>query len=205
MPKIIKSRILFAEKVMQDFDLFVKKNQGGFSPAYFETPDIEYHSRGAEAIKNGEKKRTGNFNRTLTIASALCIISFTIGLVMGIKIAGDPNKPIVDEKTMQAVNDLKSLVSSNPANVKSTADIYPKDEYPFAIKITEPMALDQSKSAADLLSKKGHTVILSKQGEEYSLFIGPFKTRESAENSLQKITEYKEYAFCRNPVVIKRI
>ncbi|HPA63338.1 MAG TPA: SPOR domain-containing protein [Spirochaetota bacterium] len=188
---------------MQDFDLYVKK-QGGYSPAYFENPDIEYHSRGAEVIKNNEKKH-GNFNRTLTIAAALCIISFTAGMVVGIKFTGDPNKPIVDEKTMQAVNELKSLVSKNPDQIQSTSDVYPKEEYPFAVKINETMSLDDSKKAADALSKRGHTVILAKNGEDYNLFIGPFKTMENAESSLQKIREYKEYAFCRNSVVIKRI
>lgn len=188
---------------MQDFDLYVKK-QGGFSPAYYENPDIEYHSRGADVIRNNDKKQ-GNFNRTLTIAAALCIISFTAGMVVGIKFAGDPNKPIVDEKTMQAVNDLKSLVSKNPDQIQNTSDVYPKEEYPFAIKISEPMSLDRSKSAADALSKKGHTVILAKSGEDYNLFIGPFKTKETAESSLQKIREYKEYTFCRDSVVIKRI
>ena len=72
-------------------------------------------------------------------------------------------------------------------------------------QITDWTALADSKALAEDLSRKGHTVIVSRQNEGFRLFVGPFKSTQLAENSLQKIRAYPEHSLYREAVVLKRM
>ena len=195
---------------MQDIDLYVKKNHGmGYVPSFGQEPDMDYYFKAAETVRNDEKTNHKKTNRNIALVTGLVIISFTAGLIVGIKFAGGSERAIVDPHTKKAVTELTAsvgtMLSGNQAETVPTSTAYPKEDFPFVIKVGDSLSYEQSKLAANDLSKKGHTVILSKQGELYRLFVGPFKTKDLAENSLQKLRQYQEHSFYRTASVLKRM
>lgn len=170
----------------------------------FEPPDPEYFSQISENYHHDEERGRKKANRMMSLIIALCIISFTCGLVIGIKFTSGPNKEIIDEHTRKAVNDLgkkvSSIVNENAvAQVRSPQtdkkDLFPRDKYPYVIRIGGEFDKTQSLEIAQSLNAGGHTVILSKNRGNYRIYTGPFKTQTDAENSLKKITSRSNKAW----------
>lgn len=95
---------------MQNMD-FYSRNSARSHPYHLDTTDPEYFARMSD-MKHREnerirKKATG----LMSFVIALCIISFTAGLVIGIKFAGGPQKEIVDESTRKAMSSTIRKVS----------------------------------------------------------------------------------------------
>jgi hypothetical protein len=203
------------EPLMQDLDLYTGKPgplYGNPAPR-FEAPDPEYFIRMSENIQRDERKGRKHATRVISFVVGLCIVAFTAGLVTGIKFAGGKDKQLIDPHTKQMISE----IGKNPAKgsdqtpsadqtaqaVNTVAAAYPKAEYPFVIRLGSEFSKEKADEAASMLSAKGHTVILSKNGQQYRLYSGPFRTMESAEISLQKIRSYNDSRFHQN-LIIKR-
>ena len=194
---------------MQDFDLYVRKNTPFIYPqGISDSPEPEYFSRLADSVKHDEKHSRRKANSTLALVGIVGIAAFTAGLVVGIKFAGGPDRAIVDPHTRRAVTELGSTMSSmirkDPSS-REAASAFPREEYPFVVGVGGSLTETDSKALAEDLSRKGHTVIVSRQNEGFRLFVGPFKSTQLAENSLQKIRAYPEHSLYREAVVLKRM
>ncbi len=197
---------------MQDLDLYTGKSNGAYIPR-FETPDPEYFSRMADHYQNERTHTHKKATRLFAFVTGLCIISFTTGLVLGIKFTGGSDKTLVDPKTREAVSNLSqkvttSLSTSNenkPIQQAQTAGIaYPKSEYPFVIRVGGEYNNDRANEIARYLSTNGYTALISKSETGYRVYSGPFRTKESAEISLQKIRTLEQSPFQQKAVVLKR-
>jgi hypothetical protein len=206
---------------MQDLDLYTGKP----GPLYthqaprFEAPDAEYFSRINDSIQGSEHKSRRHATRIFSVVAGLCIVAFTAGLIIGIKFAGGKDKALIDPHTQKAFSDLtkapveapntagaqssvETSAQSAPQNSQTTvASTYPKAEFPFVIRLGADLAKEKADEAASFLSGKGHTVILSKNGQSFRLYSGPFRTMESAEISLQKIRSYGDSRFAHTQVI----
>ena len=97
-------------------------------------------------------------SRIIFLIAAMCIISFTTGLAIGIKFAGGAERKIVDEKTFKAVLGLGSRMSSmfdKKSTEKFKQEKFPRDEFPFVIK-----------AAGKLMQVYGDLDILDKVSEQ---------------------------------------
>ena len=199
---------------MQNIDFYRKKNIRStpaqaeiYEPEFFHEiqdhdPRINQHS-----FKENERNRK-RASRLIFFISALCIMSFTTGLVIGIKFAGGAEREIVDKKTFHAVTDIgkkvSNLINERSEEKDANKKIFPKNSYPYVIKVNNLYAHTHSLAMANYLSKKGHTVILSKSGKNYKIYIGPFKTEKDASIAMNKISTYHKYTLANNIRVIKR-
>lgn len=196
---------------MQDMDLYTGKQNSYFVPQ-FDTADPDYFARAGEMREHDAAKSHNHATRLIAFVAALCIISFTTGLVTGIKFAGGKDKELIDPHTKQAVSSLGQRVTGaqpaaaaaepdqSAANVKS----YPKADFPWVIRIGNEFSKDKVTELANALSAKGHTMVISKYEQNFRLYAGPFRTKESAELSLQKIKGYNDSRWQNNAVILKR-
>jgi cell division septation protein DedD len=197
---------------MQDMDLYTGKQNNYFVPQ-METADPDYFNRVSEVKANDEVKSHKKATRLIAFVSAMCIVSFTAGLVTGIKFAGGADKPLVDPHTRQTVSSLSQRVTgAQPAEAAEVTDAaaqtssknYPRADYPWVIRIGNEYSREKAIELANVLSAKGHMMVLSKHEQNYRLYAGPFKTKESAELSLQKIKGYNDSRWQNNAVILKR-
>jgi len=193
---------------MQNMDFYEGRHLRDI-PSQYDRVDPEFFTRGS--MLNGReqdlhrKKATGMF----TIITALIIVSFTAGLVFGIKFAGGSDRKIVDDRTMNAVSNISARMSEAikdaASSGKTASEVYPKAEYPFVIQLSKKYGENEIKDVAQFLSGKGHTVIVSHNNGTYRIFTGPYKTELDAKKSLTEISLYKQYAISTNAQIIKRI
>ena len=200
---------------MQDLDLYTGKQNGLYTPR-FESPDPEYFSRMNDNLHREDLRVKKRASRIIAFVAGLCIVSFTAGLVIGIKFAGGADKSLLDPRTKRAVAEFGQKVSgaSEQPAVQAGIDLaasqnnasttYPKTEYPFVIRLGSEFAKDKADEIASVLSSKGHTVVLSKNGNAFRVYAGPFRTMESAEISLQKIRGYNDNRWQNSAMILKR-
>lgn len=225
---------------MQNIDFYSGSHSAHTQPN-FNTQDPEYFSKISrlqeKRIAKSEKKAT----RLLAIIIGLCIISFTSGLVVGIKFTGGAEKEIVDNDTKHAVSNIKTKVADmmkensetsdntaatansdqNTGNVAANADdksnekaaktnkvsagqTFPKEKYPYVIKIEGEFTPRKSRDIAKYLSSKGNTVIVANNNELFNVYVGPYETLDSAEKNLKQVKNYENNYWYRNAVLIKR-
>ncbi len=191
---------------MQNIDLYNGRNSREFNQ-HFDRSDPEFFSRMSNSYNDhdyGRKNASGLF----TLILALVIIFFTIGLVVGIKFAGGADRKIVDDKTMSAMQNLSSKVSDiikDSSSMKPASEIYPKAEYPFVIQLSGEYSEADVRNVAQLLSTKGHTVIISQNNGKYRVFLGPYKNESDAKKTLSEISLYKQQDIATNAQIIRRI
>ena len=193
---------------MQNLDFYSGKVVRDFPPQ-FSREDPEYFARLARNNSKEEHKSMRKASRILSLIIALCIVSFTTGLVVGIKFASGSNKQIVDQQTREAVTGLSqrvsNLIKENPGSTSSSAEtekkLFSKDEFPYIIKIGNQFSRSESQQIAGIISGQGHTVILSKDDGAYKIFVGPYRNQDNALESLKKI---RTYPLKNAAVVIKR-
>jgi hypothetical protein len=193
---------------MQNIDYYSGKTIRDIPPQ-FSREDPEYFARLANIHTKEEHKSMKKASRILSLIISLCIISFTAGLVLGIKFSSGSNKQIMDQQTIEAVTNIKQkvtdLVKDNPVpkNSINPADkkLFTKEEFPYVIKIGKQYNRSQSQEIAGLISSHGDTVILSRDNGNYKIFVGPYRNHEEALESLNKI---KTYALKNGSVIIKR-
>ena len=199
---------------MQDMDLYTGKQNSYFVPQ-FDTADPDYFSRVNDTVHHDEVHSHKKATRLIAFVGALCIVSFTAGLVIGIKFAGGSDKALVDPHTKQAVSTLGQKVAGLPlevaenteaadAGISAGKQVYAKAEYPWVIRIGNEYSKERAVELANVLSVKGHNMVVSKYEQNYRIYAGPFRTRESAELSLQKIKGYHDNRWQNNAVILKR-
>jgi len=181
-------------------------------PSGFNREDPEYFASMAKGHSKDDERSMKRATRMLFLIVALCIISFTTGLVIGIKFAAGSNKEIVDEHTKKAVDDIGRKVADiikdgsttdlNAAPVKK--DLFPREQFPYAIKINGEYNQPKSQDIAGFLSGKGQTVILSKYNEKYKIFLGPFRNLDDAAGNLKKVKSFSGDEYITKSVIIKR-
>ncbi len=169
--------------------------------------DPEYFARMSKFQAKEDTRIRRKASRIIFIIAALCIISFTTGLAIGIKFAGGSERQIVDEKTFNAVKDLGTKVSgmfNRKNSEKFTTEQFPRDKYPYVIKVGDSFDYSKSQKIANFLSVNGHTVIISKNNNRYTLFTGPYPDRDQAKRVLKKITTYKQFSLASVVKILKR-
>ncbi|MCU0820908.1 MAG: SPOR domain-containing protein [Spirochaetes bacterium] len=196
---------------MQNIDFYSGKTLRE-TPSGFSREDPEFFSNMANIHTRDEEKNMKKATRMLFLIVALCIVSFTAGLVIGIKFTAGSNKEIVDSHTKKAVDDIGKKVSDMLKDSATTdlnaapmgRDIFSKEEFPYAIKINGEYSQPMSQDIAGFLSGRGQTVILAKNNEKYRIFVGPFKDADEAADNLKKIKTYSGEEFITRAVIIKR-
>jgi preprotein translocase subunit SecF len=196
---------------MQNIDFYAGKSYE-FTPTNIDQQDPEYFSRIANLNQRQELKAKKRATRILSFIIALCIVSFTTGLAVGIKFAGGKQKEIVDKETIQAVSNIGNKMShfitkNGKSNTSPATDVnerYPKKDYPFVIRIGNKYTLNQSKDIANYLSRKGHTIIISKHKQKYRVYTGPYKQQATAQKSLKEIQNYADNNWYSESIILNR-
>jgi hypothetical protein len=193
---------------MQNIDFYDGRHLRDLPPQ-FDKFDTEFFSRTSGSVERENEKARKKATKIITLIAGLVIISFTSGLILGIKFAGGADKKIVDDRTLNAMNNIgermSEAVKDVTGNAKPANQIYPKMEYPFVIQLGKEYSETDLKPVAQFLSSKGHTVIVSKNDLNFKIFTGPYKTEIDARKSLSEISLYKQYAISTNAQIIKRI
>lgn len=209
---------------MQNMDLYTGRHNAAMPPQYDRT-DPEFFTRAVEAPEIQSRHHQKKASRLLFVVAAFSIISFTTGLVLGLKFAGGQQREIVDHDTFQAMttigNRVRTMVqeeSDAPAETpaeeetsvtdeqksQSADTMYPRDEYPYVLTLSGTYGRDKAGEMAKFLSTRGFTVILSRSDDNFRVFIGPYKSHDDAKNSLQKVSSYKEYSLASKVRIVKR-
>lgn len=213
---------------MQNFDYYNGSSHIHDQPD-FVVRDPEYFSRMARNQQKEGVKRRNKATRFLSLVLGLCIVSFTSGLVVGIKFTGGNDKEIVDPATRKAMNDIGSRVSGSKENEtvaeseasteeanaaesttaeqttqQSASRSFPKEIYPYVIRVGSKFTAKNSQEIADYLSSKGHTVIISQHEDFYRVYTGPYKEKSEAESALNRINYYADNKYFHSALVLKR-
>ncbi|OHD65640.1 MAG: hypothetical protein A2176_13430 [Spirochaetes bacterium RBG_13_51_14] len=193
---------------MQNLDFYERKNIRSIPPSVNDSYDPEYFPRIAQNTPREMERVRKKASRIFLFISSLCIISFTAGILIGIKFAGGSQREIVDKKTFNAVSDIGKkftfLTGEKPVEPIPQENIFPKSTYPYVIKVTHEHDYAASQKIAAFLSHRGHTVILSKNIGGYRIYIGPYKNSADAQEALKKISGYTKYSLAENTRIIKR-
>ncbi len=194
---------------MQNIDFYSGSHARELSPQ-FEKSDPEYFPRMSGIYTRDQEKAKKRASRVIFLISALCIICFTTGLAIGIKFAGGGKTPIVDDATYNAMNSLSkkvsSLVKTRSAEAATRQSRFPMEKYPFAIKVGKSYKEKDARAIASYLSKKGHTVILSRASLKgyFRVYTGPFESINKARKTLKKLDSYTHYSISSSSRIVKR-
>lgn len=193
---------------MQNIDFYERKNIRIAPPQFNDSYDPEYLPRMAQHTPREIERVRRKASRTFFLITSLCIISFTAGIFIGIKFTAGAQREIVDKKTFNAVADMGNKFSlfsrEKHAEPASQEKPFPKDSYPYVIKVSDEYDYSMSQKIAGFLSRRGHTVILSKNNTLYRIYVGPYKTGHDAQEALKKISSYNKYSLAENTRIIKR-
>lgn len=157
-----------------------------------------------EAYKNNKRA-----SRMLSLIIALCIISFTTGLVLGLKFAAGSQAAIIDNQTAGVLSHMRSKVTAmmkQEERTERTAPkaVFPKNEYPFVIRIGRDFNVKESKEVSQFLSNNGHTVIVSQKNQNYKLFVGPYKSQNDADAAVKILRDYRKKGWFDRAEIVKR-
>ncbi len=193
---------------MQNIDFYERKNIRITPPQFSDAYDPEYLPRMAQNTPREMERVRKRASRIFFLITSLCIISFTAGIVIGIKFVGGVQRDLVDKKTYNAVADigkgLPLFSKEKPAESIPQENLFPKRIYPYVIKLASEHDHQMTQKIAGFLSRRGHTVILSKNNSRYRIFVGPYKNSADADEALKKIAAYQKYSLAENTRIIKR-
>ncbi len=184
---------------MQNFD-FSQNNKSHYND--FVTQDLHHYTIAQNAIPHSNAHSQRKAHRMLTAIIALIIISFTAGIVVGIKFATGNTRTIIDPHTKMALSNAAQKAKTIMAPQKEPQ--FTKTEYPFTIKIGNTFNKNEATRLANLLSKKGQRIIIAKNKEHYLIFAGPYKTIDDAKKSLKIIMGQQENGNFKDAIIIKR-
>ena len=182
---------------MQNFD-FYQNNKSHYND--FVTQDLQHYTIAQNTIPHTHSQR--NAHRMLAAIIALIIISFTAGIVVGIKFATGNTRTIIDPHTKMALNNAAQKAKTIMAPQQKPQ--FTKTEYPIAIKIGNTFNKNEATQLAAILSKTGQRIIIAKNKERYHIFAGPYKTIDDAKKSLKIIMGQQENGNFKNAIIIKR-
>ncbi len=196
---------------MQNIDFYSGKMSRDV-PTQLNSEDPEYFARLANVHTKEEEKSMKRATRMLFLIVALCIISFTIGLVIGIKFVNGSKTEIVDERTKRAVDNIGKKVANiikdstvtdlNAAPVNK--NLFSKTQFPYAVKIPGEYSKTKSQEIAGLLSNNGQTVIISKNYGKYRIFLGPFRQKGEAAQAIKNLKNTSNSKYISDAAIIKR-
>ncbi|MBN2077654.1 MAG: SPOR domain-containing protein [Spirochaetes bacterium] len=170
--------------------------------------DPEYYPRVTQTTPREIERVRKRASRIFFTITALCIISFTIGIVVGIKFSGGARQEIVDAKTFNAMADIGKKIPFITGNEKKVAphreNAFPRESYPYVLSVKGDYDDDTSQKMAAYISGQGHTVILSKHNDRFRIFIGPYQKHADALEALKKISIHTKYSLAENTRIIKR-
>jgi hypothetical protein len=193
---------------MQNFDFFTGTPSRSHNSSYDNREvDLLLRDNSTNFFHDKDKQKKTAAFMALVICT-VAIISFTSGLVVGLKY-GDKDKPIIDETTQRSISNLKAKVfdSDKELNKQSTRtkNSLSIDDYPFAIRVSGEFDIKNSQSIAEVLSTKGHTVILAKtDSSKYKVFVGPYKTHDEALKILKTLDTNEDTKHLAKMNIIKR-
>ncbi len=195
---------------MQNIDFYNGRNIRTI-PQQFDRHDPEFFSpyAGQNNLSRDEERKRKKASRMLFLITALCIISFTTGMVLGIKFAGGAEREIVDRDTADAVSGIgKKLTHMLGDDAVTTGDseqnMYPKKAFPYVIAVGSVYNRETTREIASFLSAKGHTVIISKSGDGFKIYTGPYTAKDEAVKNEEKITGYRESPIPGKLKILKR-
>ncbi len=181
---------------MQNFDFYSqnKNPYTDYNPQDYREYTIPQNYAGHKSFS--QKKA----HRMLTIIIALIIMSFTAGLVVGIKFAGGQSKPIIDPQTKVALNN----AAQKAKTLVEPKQQFAKSEYPYAIKIGNTYSRDEATALAGTLSKTGQRIIVAKNKDQYTVYAGPYASLQDAKKSLKIIMSQSKNGNFNNAIILKR-
>lgn len=191
---------------MQNLDLYSGSTAHRVPPS-FAPHESDFFSRVRENASSTHDKQIKRASRIIFVIAALCIASFTMGLVLGIKFAGGENTQIVDDTTYEAMGQLKDKVSGLVAGGETQKQQFPADKYPYMLKIGNEHKLQDSKNIAAYLHSQGHTVVLSPNTADkniYRIYTGPYTSLTEAEKDMSKLQTYQKFSIADDITRIKR-
>ena len=103
---------------MQNMDFYSGKNLN-YIPNHTASNESEFYNRTDKIQQKMLRRSQSKANRLLAFIIGLCIVSFTVGLVSGIKFAGGEESTIVDDDTRNAVSEIGSRLSGMMKNQSS--------------------------------------------------------------------------------------
>jgi hypothetical protein len=196
---------------MQNIDLYDGRHRPDYHQQFdrYDRFDMEYFSKNGAVSERDSEKSHKRASGIITLIGALIIISFTTGLVVGIKFASGGERKIVDDQTLNAMNSIGERVFDTvrdiTGNSKPASKLPSKTEYPFLIQLGKEYSETDLKPVVQFLNSKGHTVIVLKSNQNFKLFTGPYKTEADAKKYLAEISLYKQNTASTNAQIIKRI
>lgn len=196
---------------MQNIDFYSGKTARDLPPQ-FNRADPEYFARLAKVQSREDEKSMKRATRMLFLIAALCIISFTTGLVIGIKFVSGSKKEIVDEQTRRAVDDIGKKVAGIIKDTTTTdlnaapvsEKLFAREQFPYTIQIPGDFSRPESREIANSLSSKGQTVIIAKNNGKFRIYLGPYRDNEEAENSLKEIKGFSNEGYLSEAVIVRR-
>lgn len=193
---------------MQNID-FYSGNHMRQAGNQYNAADPDYFNNVAEFHTRHDEKYRKKANRMLSLIIALCIISFTTGLVVGIKFTSGSEREIVDPGTRKAMADIGKKVSdmvkkTGTDHTVSTSKMFPRESYPYVIRIGNEFQKQEAEKVATRLSHDGYRIILSQKDSSYRIYAGPFKNIQDAKKSLKKVMHYSENGLFSKATVLKR-
>jgi len=192
---------------MQNLDFYNGASQKN-SPPIFSRGEMDLKQEFSQFSPKEQKKHKKKASRMLFLIIAMSIISFTIGIVLGIKFSGGKSTKIVDNQTYNAVSNLgnkvKTFVKQKAKPKKFSVANYPVQEYPFVIRISHDLKQKNAEKVASFLSGRGYTVIISHSQKTYNVYTGPFKTSKIAKLEMKKISGFKNFSFNSQLKILQR-
>ena len=117
---------------MQNIDFYERKNIRVAPPQFLDTHDPEFLPRMAQNTPREMERVRKKASRIFFLITSLCIISFTAGIVIGIKFTGGSQRELMDKKTFNAVADIGrsfSLLSrEKPAESIPQEKLFPEKQ-----------------------------------------------------------------------------
>lgn len=184
---------------MQNFD-FHSNNKNSYTD--YNAQDYREYTIPQNYATHSRSFSQKKAHRMLTIIIALIIMSFTAGLIVGIKFTGGKSKPIIDPQTKVALNNAaqKAKILIEPKQQPQ----FPKSEYPYAIKIGNSFTRNDATTLAGILSKTGQRIIVAKSKDQYTVYAGPYTSLQDAKKSLKIIMEQSKNGNFSNAIILKR-
>ncbi len=105
---------------MQNIDFYSGKSNN--TPQFlYNDHDTDYFSTISKPVDKGIEKSHNTANRHLVVILSLCIISFTAGLIIGLKYTNGASHEMIDPSTKQAMSQLGEKVNNfidNDSSIK---------------------------------------------------------------------------------------
>jgi len=196
---------------MQNIDLYSGNNNTYKMPPPV-THGADFFSKMREKTPVEQDRLSKKTSRIIFVIAALCIVTFTTGLVVGLKFAGGKNTPIVDETTSELISKGVSSVSNMINKDSGKTGSYPASEFPFLLRIGTSYTKDKATELANYIYVKGYVakgsvVFLPKDKENsslYNVYVGPYKSESEAKQSKQKFGADNKFTASNNINIIKR-